>query len=105
MLTSPCRVLSSDRRQGHTNQVAVLQNTAELKLGIKLMKNKAHPEGKGVAVKLVEEGGQAVGKVAAGQVITHVNGTHTIHFPTTPCTPPSHHPKNHSPTTLHAYIG
>jgi hypothetical protein len=53
-----------------------LINTAATPLGIKLMKNKDHSEGKGVAIKSVEPGGQADGTVCeAGQIITHVNGT------------------------------
>jgi C-terminal processing protease CtpA/Prc len=53
-----------------------LTNNESTKLGIKLMKNKDHSEGKGVAIKLVEPGGQAEGTACeAGQIITHVNGT------------------------------
>jgi hypothetical protein len=52
-----------------------LVSSATTRLGIILMKNKDHSEGKGVAIKSVEPGGQADGTVCeAGQIITHVNG-------------------------------
>jgi C-terminal processing protease CtpA/Prc len=52
-----------------------LINNGTIKLGIKLMKNPDHPEGKGAAVREVDVGGQADGKIVEGQVISHINGT------------------------------